>query len=176
MKRIFTLIAVAIVVATVPVVAQKTKRTNEAISRASELMQNARYEEADKIIDSLLAINSNYSDALYLRSNALLKNDKYEEALDYLPGDMIEVLNKFSDAVNGQYAYKVQIRTWCYSMARNSPNQGVKANNAYKEHSRLEGRVARYHRANGVALQENYCGAKGIACLNAKDAWQTLWR
>ena len=38
MKRIFTLIAVAIVVATVPVVAQKTKRTNEAISRASELM------------------------------------------------------------------------------------------------------------------------------------------
>lgn len=83
MKRIFTLIAVAIVVATVPVVAQKTKRTNEAISRASELMKDARYEESGKIIDSLLAINPNNSDALYLRSNALLENDSYEEALDY---------------------------------------------------------------------------------------------
>ena len=83
MKRIFTLIAVAIVVATVPVVAQKTKRTNEAICRASELMKDARYEESGKIIDSLLIINPNNSDALYLRSNALLENDSYEEALDY---------------------------------------------------------------------------------------------
>lgn len=83
MKRIFTLIAVAIVVATVPAVAQKTKRTNEAICRASELMKDARYEESGKIIDSLLIINPNNSDALYLRSNALLENDSYEEALDY---------------------------------------------------------------------------------------------
>ncbi len=83
MKRIFTLIVVAIVVATVPAVAQKTKRTNEAISRASELMNDARYEESGKIIDSLLTINPNNSDALYLRSNALLENDSYEEALDY---------------------------------------------------------------------------------------------
>ena len=83
MKRIFTLIAVALIATAMPVEAQKIKRANEAISRASELMQNAQYEEADKIIDSLLAINPNYSDALYLRSNALLENDKYEEALDY---------------------------------------------------------------------------------------------
>jgi tetratricopeptide (TPR) repeat protein len=83
MKRIFTLIAVALVATAMPAEAQKIKRANEAISRASELMQNARYEEADKIIDSLLAINPNYSDALYLRSNALLENDNYEEALDY---------------------------------------------------------------------------------------------
>lgn len=83
MKRIFTLIAVALVVATMPVEAQKIKRANEAISRAGELMKNALYEEADKIIDSLLTINPNYSDALYLRSNALLENDNYVEALDY---------------------------------------------------------------------------------------------
>lgn len=83
MKRIFTLIAVAIVVATMPAVAQKTKRTNEAISRASELMKDARYEEGDKIIDSLLAINPNNSDALYLRSSALIEAESYEEALDY---------------------------------------------------------------------------------------------
>ena len=83
MKRIFTLIAVALIATAMPAEAQKIKRANEAISRASELMQNARYEEADKIIDSLLTINPNYSDALYLRSNALLENDKYEEALDY---------------------------------------------------------------------------------------------
>lgn len=83
MKRIFTLIAVAFIATAMPAEAQKIKRANEAISRASELMQNARYEEANKIIDSLLAINPNYSDALYLRSNALLENDKYEEALDY---------------------------------------------------------------------------------------------
>lgn len=83
MKRIFALIAVALVTTAMPAEAQKIKRANEAISRASELMHNARYEEVDKIIDSLLAINPNYSDALYLRSNALLENDKYEEALDY---------------------------------------------------------------------------------------------
>ena len=35
-----------------PVVAQKTKRTNEAISRASELMNDARYEESGKIVDN----------------------------------------------------------------------------------------------------------------------------
>lgn len=83
MKRIFTLIAVALVATAMPVEAQKIKRANEAISCASELMKDARYEEADKIIDSLLTINPNYSDALYLRSNALSENDKYEEALDY---------------------------------------------------------------------------------------------
>ena len=83
MKRIFTLIAVVLVATAMPAEAQKIKRANEAISRASELMQDARYEEVDKIIDSLLAINPNYSDALYLRSNALLENDNYEEALDY---------------------------------------------------------------------------------------------
>ena len=83
MKRIITLIVVAIVVATLPAVAQKTKRTNEAICRASELMKDACYEESGKIIDSLLAINPNNSDALYLRSNALLENDNYVEALDY---------------------------------------------------------------------------------------------
>ena len=83
MKRIFTLIAVALVTTAMPAEAQKIKRANEAISRASELMHNARYEEADKIIDSLLTINPNYSDALYLRSNALLENGNYVEALDY---------------------------------------------------------------------------------------------
>lgn len=83
MKRIFTLIAVALVATSMPAEAQKIKRGYKAISRASELMHNARYEEADKIIDSLLTINPNYSDALYLRSNALLENDNYEEALDY---------------------------------------------------------------------------------------------
>ena len=83
MKRIFTLIAVALVATSMPAEAQKIKRVDEAISRASELMHNARYEDADKIIDSLLTINPNYSDALYLRSNALLENDNYEEALDY---------------------------------------------------------------------------------------------
>ena len=70
MKRIFTLIVVALIATAMPVEAQKIKRANEAISRASELMKDARYEEADKIIDSLLTINPNYSDALYLRSNA----------------------------------------------------------------------------------------------------------
>lgn len=83
MKRIFTLIAVVLVATAMPVEAQKIKRANEAISRASELMKDARYEEANKIIDSLLTINPNYSDALYLRSNALLENDNYVEALDY---------------------------------------------------------------------------------------------
>ena len=83
MKRIFTLIAVVLVATAMPVEAQKIKRGDDAISRASELMKDARYEEADKIIDSLLTINPNYSDALYLRSNTLLENDSYEEALDY---------------------------------------------------------------------------------------------
>ena len=83
MKRLTLLLIVALVATAMPAEAQKIKRANEAISRASELMHNARYEEVDKIIDSLLAINPNYSDALYLRSNALLENDKYEEALDY---------------------------------------------------------------------------------------------
>ena len=83
MKRIFTLIAVVLVATAMPVEAQKIKRANEAISRASELMKDARYEEANKIIDSLLTINPNYSDALYLRSNSLLENDNYEEAHDY---------------------------------------------------------------------------------------------
>lgn len=83
MKRIFTLIAVVLVATAMPAEAQKIKKANEAISRASEMMKDARYEEANKIIDSLLAINPNYSDALYLRSNALLENDNYEEALDY---------------------------------------------------------------------------------------------
>ena len=83
MKRIFTLIAVVLVATAMPVEAKKINRANEAISRASELMKDARYEESGKILDSLLAINPNNSDALYLQSNALLENDKYEEALDY---------------------------------------------------------------------------------------------
>lgn len=83
MKRIFTLIAVALVATTMPVEAQKIKRANEAISRASELMKDARYEEANKIIDSLLTINPNYSDALYLRSCLLMEDDNYADALDY---------------------------------------------------------------------------------------------
>jgi tetratricopeptide (TPR) repeat protein len=62
-----------------PAEAQKIKRANEAISRASELMKDARYEEADKIIDSLLTINPNYSDALYLRSCLLMEDDSYAD-------------------------------------------------------------------------------------------------
>lgn len=61
-------------------------------------------------------------------------------------------------------------------MVHNSTNQGVKANNTSKELCRLGGREARYHRASRVALQESYCGAKGIARFDAKDAWSALWR
>jgi tetratricopeptide (TPR) repeat protein len=46
-------------------------------------MKDARYEESGKIIDSLLAINPNNSDALYLRSNALIEAESYEEAIGY---------------------------------------------------------------------------------------------
>lgn len=40
MKRIFTLIAVVLVATAMPAEAQKIKRANEAISRASELSHN----------------------------------------------------------------------------------------------------------------------------------------
>lgn len=66
-----------------PAEAQKIRRADEIINRASELMYNARYEEADKIIDSILTINPNYSDALYLRSCLLMADDNYTDALDY---------------------------------------------------------------------------------------------
>lgn len=83
MKRTLTLIVMALVVATMPAVAQNAKQMNEAISRAGELMKEARYGESEKIIDSLLVINPNNSDALYLRCNTLLDNLCYDEALDY---------------------------------------------------------------------------------------------
>ena len=83
MKRLTLLLIVALMATAMPTEAQKIKRGDDAISRAEELRDMARYDEADRIIDSLLTINPNYSDALYLRSNALLKNDNYEEALDY---------------------------------------------------------------------------------------------
>lgn len=83
MKRILTLMAVALVATAMPAEAQKIKRGDKAISRAEEMRHMARYDEADRILDSLLAIDPNYSDALYLRSNALFESDNYEEALDY---------------------------------------------------------------------------------------------
>lgn len=83
MKRIFTLIAVAIAAVAMPAEAQKIKRANEAISRANELIIESRFEEVNTIVDSLLAIDPNYSDALYLRSCLLMEDDNYADALDY---------------------------------------------------------------------------------------------
>ena len=94
MKRIFTLIAVALIATAMPVEAQKIKRANEAISRASELMQNARYDEAclyarmgnvERALDALrLALSLGYKAKAHIENDDELDPIRHTEAYQRL--------------------------------------------------------------------------------------------
>lgn len=77
MRRIS--IIIALIIAAIPAVAQQR---HKAIERASKHIIEYRFEEGERIIDSLLAKNPQNSDALYMQAVSYFGQDNYPEALD----------------------------------------------------------------------------------------------
>ena len=66
-----------------PAVGQRVKKSHEEIVSAAELMHQAYEEEAREILDSLLSVDPNNSDALFLRSLDYWHNGEIHRAIEY---------------------------------------------------------------------------------------------
>ena len=66
-----------------PAVGQRVKKSHEEIVSAAELMHQAYEEEAREILDSLLSVDPNNSDALFLQSLDYWHNGEIHRAIEY---------------------------------------------------------------------------------------------
>lgn len=81
MKNI--LVFILLLCITSPAVGQRVKKSHEDIVSAAELMYQAYEEEAREILDSLLSVDRNNSDALFLRSLDYWHNGEIHRAIEY---------------------------------------------------------------------------------------------
>lgn len=81
MKHI--LIFILLLAALFPAMGQGVKKSHKDIVSAAELMHNAFEDYSREIIDSLLSVNPNNSDALFLRSLDYWHYGKFHQAIEH---------------------------------------------------------------------------------------------
>ena len=81
MKNILAFILLLYI--TSPAVGQRVKKSYEDIVSATELMHQAYEEEAREILDSMLSVDHNNSDALFLQSLDYWHNGEIHRAIEY---------------------------------------------------------------------------------------------